>query len=132
LNHLEINLDQLICLGILVGTDYNPRGIPGIGQKKALQLVQRYKQPVLIFKQVEEKINELDEKDQFDWQEIFSLFHKAEVSDEEIRFKKMNEKKIKEILVERHDFSEDRVEKQIKKLREIEEQKKQNDLEKWF
>src|SRR3989344_3347492 len=31
-NNLEINLDQLICLGILVGTDYNPRGIPGIGQ----------------------------------------------------------------------------------------------------
>src|SRR3989338_8263960 len=29
LNLLEINLDQLICLGILVGTDYNPRGIPG-------------------------------------------------------------------------------------------------------
>src|SRR3989344_3676179 len=35
LNLLEINLDQLICLGILVGTDYNPRGIPGIGQKRA-------------------------------------------------------------------------------------------------
>ncbi|MEJ2268062.1 MAG: flap structure-specific endonuclease, partial [Nanoarchaeota archaeon] len=28
LNSLEINLDQLICLGILVGTDYNPKGIP--------------------------------------------------------------------------------------------------------
>ena len=27
LNHLGINLDQLICLGILVGTDYNPKGI---------------------------------------------------------------------------------------------------------
>jgi len=36
LNILEINLDQLICLGILVGTDYNPKGIPGIGQKKSL------------------------------------------------------------------------------------------------
>ena len=48
-NSLEINLDQLICLGILVGTDYNPKGIPGIGQKKALQIVKRYKQPVLIF-----------------------------------------------------------------------------------
>jgi len=49
LNYLEINLDQLICLGILVGTDYNPKGIPGIGQKKALQIVKRYKQPILIF-----------------------------------------------------------------------------------
>src|SRR3989344_1461309 len=42
LNLLEINLDQLICLGILVGTDYNPRGIPGIGQKRALQIVKKF------------------------------------------------------------------------------------------
>ncbi len=132
LNRLEISLDQLICLGILVGTDYNPKGVPGIGQKKALQLVQRYKQPVLIFKQVEERIKELDEKDQFDWQEIFSLFHKAEVSDEELNFKKIDENKIKEILVERHDFSEERIENQLKKLRDIEEEKKQKNLEKWF
>lgn len=132
LNILEINLDQLICLGILIGTDYNPKGIPGIGQKKALQLVQRYKQPVLIFEQVEEKINELDEKDKFDWQEIFSLFHKAEVSDEEIKFNKIDENRIKEILVERHDFSEERIENQLKKLRDFEEQKKQSDLDKWF
>jgi len=34
LNTLEINLEQLICIGILVGTDYNPKGIPRIGQKK--------------------------------------------------------------------------------------------------
>ena len=53
LNGLEINLDQLICLGILVGTDYNPKGIPGIGQKKALQIVKKYKQPVLIFESIE-------------------------------------------------------------------------------
>src|SRR3989344_7674643 len=31
LNSLQINLDQLICLGILVGTDYNPGGVKGIG-----------------------------------------------------------------------------------------------------
>ena len=42
LNSLEINLDQLICLGILVGTDYNPRGIPRIGQKKALDSFKKY------------------------------------------------------------------------------------------
>ncbi|MFW6233336.1 MAG: flap endonuclease-1, partial [Nanoarchaeota archaeon] len=76
LNSLEINLDQLICLGILVGTDYNPKGIPGIGQKKALDLVRKFKEPVLIFKEVEEKIMSLDEEDRFDWKEIFELFHK--------------------------------------------------------
>src|SRR3989338_6970869 len=115
---LNINLDQLICLGILVGTDYNPKGIPRIGQKKALELVKQYRQPVLIFKAVEEQILYLSEEDRFDWQEIFQLFHKPDVKDAEFKFKKIDEEKIKKILVERHDFSLDRVEKQLEKLRD--------------
>lgn len=131
LNNLEINLDQLICLGILVGTDYNPKGIPGIGQKKALQLVKQYKQPVLIFKQLEEQLLSLEEKDRFDWQEIFELFHKPDVKDFEFHFKKLDEDKIKKILVEEHDFSESRVDNQLEKLREIHEKKKQKSLSDW-
>ncbi|MCK5043867.1 flap endonuclease-1 [Candidatus Pacearchaeota archaeon] len=132
LNYLEIDLDQLICLGILVGTDYNPKGIPRIGQKKALQIVQKYKQPVLIFKSVEEQIMSLNEEDRFDWREIFELFHKPKVIDAEFEFGKIDEEKIKEILVERHDFSLERVEKQLEKLRKIYEKLKQKNLEKWF
>jgi len=128
LNSLEMNLDQLICLGILVGTDYNPKGVPGIGPKKAVQLVQKFKQPVLIFKEVEERIHSLPEEDQFDWKEIFELFHKHDVKDEDFKFPKIDEDKIKEILVERHDFSEDRVDKQIEKLRKIKEQATQKTL----
>ena len=131
-NLLEINLDQLICLGILVGTDYNPKGIPGIGQKRALDIVRRYKQPVLIFKSVEEQILNLSEEDRFNWQEIFALFHKPKIIDSEFNFGKINEDKIKEILVERHDFSEDRVNKQLDKLRDITEKNKQKGLDKWF
>lgn len=132
LNLLEINLDQLICIGILVGTDYNPKGIPGIGQKRALDIVKKYKQPVLIFKSVEEQILSLSEEDRFDWKEIFELFHKPDVKNFELKFKKVNEKKIKEILVDRHDFSEERVEKQLERLREFEEKKKQSGLNRWF
>ena len=130
-NFLEINLDQLICLGILVGTDYNPKGLPGIGQKKALQIVKHYKQPVLIFKGVEEQIQSLSEEDRFDWKEIFELFHKPDVIGVDFKFGKIDEDKIKEILVKRHDFSEERIEKQLKKLREIQEEKKQKDLGDW-
>jgi len=131
LNLLEINLDQLICLGILVGTDYNPRGIPGIGQKRALELVKKYKQPVLIFKSVEEQLMSLPERDRFDWQEVFELFHKPKVVNADIVFRKVDEEKIKEILVQRHDFSEERVEKQLEKLREVKEKKKQKALGEW-
>jgi len=131
LNTLEINLDQLICLGILIGTDYNPRGLPGIGQKRALQIVKKYKQPVLIFKEVEEQIYSLPEEDRFDWKEIFKLFHQPDVKDAEIKFEKIDEKKIKNLLVKKHDFSEDRVNKQLDKLREIESQRKQKGLNDW-
>ena len=132
LNSLEINLDQLICLGILVGTDYNPKGIPGIGQKKALQIVRKYRQPVLIFKSVEEQLMSLPEGERFDWQEIFQLFHKPDVVDVDFEFGEVDEEKIKEILVEEHEFSNDRVEKQLEKLRDFEEKKKQKGLDKWF
>jgi len=131
LNFLGINLDQLICLGILVGTDYNPKGIPGIGQKRALEIVKKYKQPVLIFKNVEEQMMSLPEEDRFDWKEIFELFHKPDVIRAEIVFPKVDEEKIKKILVEEHDFSEDRVEKQLKKLRELKEKRKQKNLVDW-
>ena len=131
LNMLEINLDQLICLGILVGTDYNPKGIPGIGQKRALDIVRKYKQPVLIFGSVEEQMMSLSEEDQFDWKEVFQLFHKPDVVNATIKFEKINEKEIKRILINEHDFSEERVEKQLEKLRELKEQKKQKGLGEW-
>lgn len=132
LNVLEINLDQLICLGILVGTDYNPKGIPGIGQKKALQLVKKYQQPVLIFKSVEEQILSLNEEDRFDWKEIFQLFHKANVKSFEIKKQNIDEDKIKDILVDEHDFSAERVDKQLERLRELKEKQKQKGLDKWM
>jgi flap endonuclease-1 len=132
LNSLKINLDQLICLGILVGTDYNPKGIPGIGQKRALQIVQKFKEPFLIFKEIEEQIKNLPEENQFDWKEIFELFHKPKVIDADFKFDKINEKEIKRILIKEHNFSETRVEKQLERLRDITEKQKQKGLDKWF
>src|SRR3989338_9189260 len=131
-NKLEINLDQLIYLGILFLTDYNPKGIPGIGQKKALEFVRKFKTPIRIFKEFEEKINNLPEEDKFDWQEIFELFHKPNVKNAEFKFEDVNEKKIKEILVKMHDFSEERIENQLEKLKEFKEKQKQKGLDKWF
>jgi len=124
LNTLQINHDQLICLGILVGTDYNPKGVLGIGQKKALQIVQKFKQPVMIFNQYPE----ID----FDCQKIFELFKKPDVKrDLIIKFPKLNEKKIREILSE-HEFSEERINNQLNKLKEAKETSKQKGLNDFF
>lgn len=121
LQELVIDSDQLISLAILVGTDFNPGGIKGIGPKKALALVRQKKYPVQIFKEVEEKLD-------FNWQQVFEIFKKPNVKKEKVTFPKLDEEKIKEILVQRHDFSSERVEKHIEKLHEVKKQSSQKTL----
>ncbi|MEM4214794.1 MAG: flap endonuclease-1 [Candidatus Pacearchaeota archaeon] len=134
LNNLQLNYEQLICLGILVGTDFNPGGVKGIGPKKALQLVLQYKTPVLIFnaieKQVQEgKIPELE----FEWRDIFELFKKPDVtSNYNIEFDKINTNAIKRILCKEHDFSEERVDSALEKVYEHKKEASQKGLDNWF
>ena len=123
LNSLGIDGDQLISLAILVGTDFNPGGVKGIGPKKALALVKDKKYPVKIFGELEEQ-GRLD----FDWKEVFEIFKKPNVVKEKVSFPKMDEEKMIEILVKRHEFSMERVQNQLDKLQEIKEQSKQKTL----
>jgi len=125
LNSLQINQDQLICLAILSGTDYNPSGVRGIGPKKALSLVKSYKYPARIFKQVEKQIEE--QENGFEWQEIFEEFKKPNVKLVDIKFPKINEDKIKKILL-KYDFSEKRIENGLKRLNQEREARKQRTL----
>jgi flap endonuclease-1 len=122
LQTLGIDADQFICLAILVGTDFNPGGIRGIGPKKALALVKQKKYPVQIFEEVKENLD-------FNWQEIFEIFKKPNVSKEKVAFPPFNEEKIIEILVNRHEFSLERVKSQLGKLKEV---KKKNAQQKLF
>lgn len=123
LNTLGIDGDQLISLAILVGTDFNLGGVKGIGPKKALALVKDKKYPVKIFGELEEQ-GRLD----FNWKEVFEIFKKPNVAKEKVHFPKLDEEKIREILVKRHEFSEERVQNQLDKLNEIKEQSKQKTL----
>ncbi len=128
LNQLHIDKDQLICLAILVGTDYNIGGVKGLGQKRALEIVQKFRYPVQIFDHVE-KSNKYDLN--FNWKEIFKQFHEYETSIEEIEFKKMDEEKLSEILLD-HDFSKNRIDSGIEKIRRVDEGKKQKGLGEFF
>lgn len=125
LNFLQIDLDRLICMGIIVGTDFNV-GIRGIGPKKALKIVHRYKTPYEIFKYLEKNFS-LD----FDWKEIFELFKRPEVNKKfTYEFKKPNKEKIVDVLVKQHDFSEERIINALAKL-EKEKEKSQKTLSDW-
>jgi flap endonuclease-1 len=129
LNKLNISLDQLICLAILVGTDYNPGGVKGLGQKRALEIVSKFENPVEIFAAV--KKNEKYELD-FNWQGIFKVF--KEYSGDfrrDIKFPEPDKEKIKEILLER-EFSESRIDSGLEKLDKIKRAQMQKGLKEFF
>ena len=123
LDTLEISHEQLICLGILTGTDYNPKGVHGIGPKTALKIVKQHKSPAEIFKEVAK-----DKPVEFDWQKIFELFSNPSVTRKyDLKFKAVDEKKIRNIL-EEHDFSEERINSALDRLKEQKEALKQKKL----
>ena len=123
LNNLGVDSDQLISLAVLVGTDFNPGGVRGIGPKKALNLVKEKKYPVNIFSELGEQ-GKLD----FNWQEVFQIFKKPNVERIKLKFPKLDEERVKEILVNEHDFSLERVEKQLLKLKDIKSKSEQKTL----
>ncbi|MEM3237242.1 MAG: flap endonuclease-1, partial [Candidatus Micrarchaeaceae archaeon] len=54
LRHFSINLDKLIWLGVLVGTDFND-GVKGIGPKTALRIVREHESIESVVKYVDSK-----------------------------------------------------------------------------
>ena len=116
LKELEINQEQLICVGILCGTDYNPGGVKGIGQKKALQVVKEYKTKEKIFGAIgnEEKYKKYSVD--FDWEAIYDEIESPKIDKKaKIEFPKLDKEKIKKILL-KYEFSEERIDNQLAKL----------------
>lgn len=123
LKNLGLSQDQLIALGILTGTDYNPGGIYGIGPKKALKLVKEHKDMGKMFKELNAD---------FDWEEIFKIFKGMPVEKKyRLEWNMPDEEAIKKILVDRHEFSLERVENTLKKFGQQKEKQKQSGLDKW-
>lgn len=126
LKELGINQDKLIALGMLVGTDYNNGGIKGVGPKKALQLVKKYDDLDKIFSEAK-----WQENSEIEWQEIFALFKNMEYNESyRLKWNEIDEEKITKLLVDEHDFSQERVENTLAKL--VKRDKKQQGLKKWF
>jgi len=120
LKDLEINRDQFLVLAILIGTDYNKGGMKGIGPKNALRLVKKYKNFDLLF-------NELNPE--FNWKEIYAVFKSMPImKNYQLKWKSPDGEAIKKILVDKNDFSEDRVNKILNNLAEYTKHKQQKKL----
>jgi flap endonuclease-1 len=113
LNHLKITNDQLIILGILVGTDFNIGGIKGIGPQKALKLVREYGSD---FDKLFESVS-WDDSFDYSYKEVFKIFkEQPDVKNLNLEFNEIDEEKLMTFLVEECEFSESNVSKKIKSL----------------
>jgi len=129
LNSLGINQDQLVVLGMLVGTDYNPRGIRGIGQKNALKLVKKHGTDF------NSLFNEVEWSRSIDvpWIEIFNTIKEIPTTDDyKLNWDSLNKEKVIEVLCEKHDFSKERIEKSLERFENEQKGKCQKGLGDFF
>ncbi len=126
LSRLKITREQLIMIAILVGTDYNPKGVEGLGPKKAYKLVLEKKDFDSVFASV-------------DWvfdikpKEIFDFFINPPVLPSiDLKFGKINAEKLFDILCNNHEFAKSRIESAIKQIEDASLKKSQTGLDKFF
>ncbi len=122
LRELNITREELIDMGILIGTDFCA-GLKGVGAKTALKLAHKG--------QLKEKIAELQKESTHDLDEVREIFLNHNVNtDYKIKWEKPKKDKIIEFLCYEHGFSEDRVSKASDKLKNL--TSSQGSLDAWF
>jgi flap endonuclease-1 len=128
-NKLGIDRKKLIWLSIFIGTDFNKK-IKGIGPKTALKLVKKYDNYKDIIKELESKGKKID----FDFKEIENIFYNPNIDkDPKIEKGKLNIPKLKDLLINKYEFNENRINNYLNKfLKNKEELEKQKTIDKWF
>jgi flap endonuclease-1 len=125
LNETGLNLEQLVDIGILIGTDFNPGGIPGIGPKTALKLVREHNKL--------EKIEKIEASlANIPYKEIREVFLKQEAPKiNGIEFNEINYDSLVNFLCTEKNFSVARVNTSLDKVKKSITNRNQS-LEKWF
>lgn len=122
LSKLAISRDDLIKMGILIGTDFN-EGMNRVGAKTALKYAKQGK--------LDESIAKLEKETSQELEEVIELFKNPNVNkDYKIKW---NKPKIDDALIflcDEHGFSEDRVSNTLSKLKKLDSSQKS--LEDWF
>ena len=113
LRELGITREQLIDIAILVGTDYNPKGVKGIGPKRAYELIKRHGSLEKALRFVKEAEFPVDPA------EIKRIFLEPEVTDDyKLEWSEPDVDGVIAFLCEERDFSEARVRKALDRVLE--------------
>jgi len=123
LTGLGVTLEQLIDIGILVGTDFNP-GVKGYGPKKALKAIREFN---TLEKVMKEKALEIP-----DYDIVRSIFKEPVITDEyKINWSAVDREKTQEFLCEEHDFATERVENTLESFEALKSTVAQRSLDQW-
>lgn len=123
LKSLGLKREQLVLIGLLAGTDYNPGGVERFGPKTALKFVKEHKTLKTLLKNIAWP-PEFPPAD-----EIYDFFMKPPATSKySLKAAPLDRAKVSKILVDEHDFSAERVENALKKLETAAEKKKQKTL----
>jgi flap endonuclease-1 len=117
--------EQLVDFAILLGTDFNPDGFPGVGPATALKYLKKYGRLEGI-KELEGPLGGVN------YQEIRNLYLNAP-SNKEVKpeWGSMDREKVVSFLVREHSFSRDRVDAAIARVQSAKAPQSET-LEKWF
>jgi flap endonuclease-1 len=117
--------EQLVDVGILIGTDFNPGGFAGIGPKTALKMIKENGR-------LENIAKVKDQLQAVPYQEIRDIFLKPEVPrTDRIDFDIVNREAVLDYLCVQKSFSTDRVAGTLDRLQKAQDSRSQS-LEKWF
>lgn len=128
LNECGITYEQLVDVGILIGTDFNPEGIKNVGPKTALKLIKKHgclENALPHIKNAEFPV---------DPQRIREIFlHPKVTENHKIEWRKPNVEDVVNFICRERDFSENRVRKTLGKMcKGVNDLKKKRTLEQWF
>jgi flap endonuclease-1 len=128
LNECGLTHEQLIDVGILIGTDFNPEGVKGIGPKTALKIIRQYGTLKNALPHIE-NVTFADKIDQI--QEIF--LHPEVTDNYKIEWKEPDESGLIDFMSREKEFGEERIKKSLERMTiGIKKQKGKVSLEKWF
>jgi flap endonuclease-1 len=128
LRECEITYEQIVDIGMLIGTDFNPEGVKGLGPKTALKLIREHGSLEKALPHIENAEFPVEP------QRIREIFLHPKVKDNyKIEWREPDVEGVINFICRERDFSEDRVRKALEKMRRgAEELKGKTTLEKWF
>ncbi len=128
LKECELTFEQLIDVGILIGTDFNPNGIKGLGPKTALKLIKENGTIEKALPSIKNAVFPVEPE------RIREIFLHPEVTDNySLDWQEPNVDGTVDFLCHEKDFSEDRVKKSLDKMLEgTKKEKGKTTLTKWF